>query len=622
MRKQYVLGTLCAASMACAVHAQGSVTVTVYRWDQGVCIGGIEKIEVLDPGESWSYNMSSCANRVNIEPSNNSVNIGRITLSGGSSVFPVAIYLGNRSTHGFGAPPVKVGNNWAGLNAWQVTTSVLYGGINGNLTGTIHVEDLDRFDAGGQIQAQVRANDAWPAGFIVAADSTGPNGSIYCVNGRILDVVIANDVRGWISAATNIRFINIGGDLLNSVDAGGTIAEINVTGHLLNNVDAGGKITEINVGGDIGTPGSFVSITTTGDGSDIDLITADAIYANITTPNTANPRGDVDRLITTVGDFRGSLTTFAMQGVTIISVPAVSIAGNLVADISVATIKRPVNIAGDLVSGASITYAGASRDTGGITILGDLGGLLSFNTSNAGQNDADITLGTSGTPGSILSTGRISVDKDIEGDITVYGDMSGVIDIGTTLTGDISIGASGLEGQVIINSDDDSGMWTGNVTVGATTLLPKGAYLQTGLGGGAVGLVAFDCHLQDCDPPYSSASPPVSPILGGDPDNATPFEVTLTHYGPVTWTSGMPIKIMYCTGVVCDAPADVSSDFEVAHAAGSRDILITVKSGSTAEVGFYHITPIRTGDPALKCDETIANEPLVADYTYDVEYLG
>ena len=526
MRKQHVFGALCAASLVAVIQAQ-TVTVTVRN------PSGVEETEVLGPGENWMHTISSTTNRINIEPSANTVDIGRLTFEGGIGQ-DVDVILGSGTGLGLGANPTSVGNHWAGLDTSDGSAIFrLYGGITGDLTGSILVEQLDRFDADGVIQAQVQADDPYDVYFRVYADSVSSAGSINCVNGVLDEVNITHDCNGSITAD----------------GASGALDSIIINGGLFGDVSTSGTLNILNVDDDIGTTGTHVTI----DALTINNIAADNIYADIVS-DSSGALGRVRRIETRPGgDFDGSLSLREFQ----------EISGT-----------------GDI----------------GLYVLGDL--------------SADVTFTKQ-----LNSLGRINITGDLAAGAT--------INIFRHLTGPIIIqNSAGLIGQIIVNSGDVGGAWTGNVTVGTTTLSPMGSYDETGLGGGAVGLVAFDCHLQDCDPPYSSASPPVSPILGGDPDNATPFEVTLTHYGPVTWTSGMPIKIMYCTGVVCDAPADVSSDFEVAHAAGSRDILITVKSGSTAEVGFYHITPIRTGDPALKCDETIANEPLVVDYTYDVEYLG
>jgi hypothetical protein len=154
--------------------------------------------------------------------------------------------------------------------------------------------------------------------------------------------------------------------------------------------------------------------------------------------------------------------------------------------------------------------------------------------------------------GSLLSGSEISIVGILWGD--------GMIEIWSDLIGDITIGESdGLRGQIIINSADVAGEWQGTVKVGTTTLSPKPLYTQTGLGGGAVGEVAFGCHLQDCDPAYDGGN---HPVLTSEPGG-----VVIRHYGPVTWT-GMPFIVLQCADGNCQDDDDVTHEWSVANSPG------------------------------------------------------
>ena len=213
----------------------------------------------------------------------------------------------------------------------------------------------------------------------------------------------------------------------------------------------------------------------------------------------------------------------------------------------------------------------------------------------------------------------VTFTKQLEnlGRIDITGDLAAgaTVDIFRHLTGPIIIqNSSGLKGQIIVNSGDVGGDWTGNVTVGATTLSPEPLYTQTGLGGGAVGLVAFDCHYEDCVPDATSSMPGV---LGSSSTNVA-FYVTLTHYGPVTWTSDMPIEVLFCSNdPICDADIDVTGNFKVTSSKEQRFIVVEPVGGDDPGSGEYHLSP----KVDVKCFGISAGTPpSVASYTYDLEY--
>ncbi|HWQ28595.1 MAG TPA: hypothetical protein VNN12_06185 [Dehalococcoidia bacterium] len=188
-----------------------------------------------------------------------------------------------------------------------------------------------------------------------------------------------------------------GGDIAGPISAlGGGIGSISVAGDLLANVTAAGQIDDITVTGDIGTVTSPVEITTTVDGGNILLVKAARIYADITTPNTANPRGDTKRIETTAGVFKGSLTTFAMQG-TALGDPCITIAGDLDAELDVYTIKRPITITGAFPAGRTMRIEADLKTEAPITIgsSSGLGGQIIINAVNETWPwDGTVTVGS------------------------------------------------------------------------------------------------------------------------------------------------------------------------------------------------------------------------------------
>ena len=251
---------------------------------------------------------------------------------------------------------------------------------------------------------------------------------------------------------------------------------------------------------------------------------------------------------------------------------------------------------GDFNGSLSLREFHSDSGTGapGLFVLGDLNADVTFTKQVNGI-------------GQISITGELAAGKTIE--------------IESHLTGPVSIGSGGLKGQIIVNSGDLGSSWTGNVTVGTTTLSPKPAYTQTGLGGGAVGEVAFDCHLQDCDPPYIGAN---EPTVGEGHASIVLDEVTLRHYGPVTWGSGaMPIKVTVCiTGTECDQHTDVTSDWTVINSPGGRDVVAKYDGGGVPDTGHDHFTPVLTGANKLECTGITASGVVVAGWEYTLQYDG
>lgn len=134
----------------------------------------------------------------------------------------------------------------------------------------------------------------------------------------------------------------------------------------------------------------------------------------------------------------------------------------------------------------------------------------------------------------------------MEGFILITNQFSGDIVLGksfATASQYIQLPVTGLTGQIIFNADNAAnGSWTSPVRLGPNgnpnqivLSSPTYAYGPSVLGGGSVGLVPFRLHNQACVP-ANGANVQVSP-------NSPSLTVQLRHYGPVTWSGGIPLTI-------------------------------------------------------------------------------
>ncbi|MFG0285637.1 MAG: hypothetical protein ACF8R7_14560 [Phycisphaerales bacterium JB039] len=246
-----------------------------------------------------------------------------------------------------------------------------------------------------------------------------------------------------------------------------------------------------------------------------------------------------------------------------------------------------------------------------IAVDGDIGRIETtgagsdFNGSASGANLSEVVSGFA----------DVEIVQDLSADLTFAGDVAADVKVGRSLMGDIDIDGD-LVDQIFINWADDSGSWSGDIFVGATTLSPKGAYTQTGLGGGAVGLVPFDLHKQDCDPAYSGSTWPTT--------TSSTIEIDLVHYGPIAHDgAGKPFQVErvggnHCTGSNGNCFEQAASDDTANWTLESISGRTMTVSGSLEEDHHYHIFPVRTGSNMLKCDELGAGAgdvPVVA-FTY------
>lgn len=469
-------------------HAQPWTRVEV--WNHGVppCNGQRSFFQEYEGTTPVTINLASCAERVYIYawPLGSQTDMPRITLTGGPASIPVKISLGFAFNQQDGTP-TPVGLHWGGLDASGVALSQFYGGINGNLTGSIKTKQLFRFDAGGEISAAVNPTAPGSSDVcVVEAGSISTTGSILLDSGSLSRVRVYGDMLGPITVTS--------GSITNRIVINGNLGD--GSGAANNGVirTLNGRIERLEVTGNIRGPNSAPVRVQANQG--LGLVKA----ASILGPVSANANfgtGKFKRLETTGGPLSGTVACFAVE---------------------------------------------SDQPDGGIYVNGDL--TSEFGIRAGGLREPFVVTG------SITSTGKI----DITAGGTILDDAThdGRITVGGSMVGEIRIdGSAGLQGQIVINANNTPGTWTGPVKIGPTgsqIILDDGsaqpyqapfyAALSSTLGGGAVGLVPYGLHKEDCSPPhapdggcglqYSMRTWPAS--LGGG-DRQT---IVLRHYGPVT----------------------------------------------------------------------------------------
>ncbi len=515
------------------------VRVVVTRHDGGCapCCPGTEIDEFLDPGEDATFNLSTCAKRVNITTSSSTVDIGRLTFTGGPGAFPLDIVLGSGSLNEADVLIAAVGRHWGGLDASGIGTSRFAGRIGGNLTGSVLVNEVFRFDVDGQVQAHIDADEPGNGGgFVVEAASISSSGRVRLSAGNIKRVrTFSGDIEGPITALS-----------------GGITQVTDVAGDLLADIAVEGSISSITVAGEIGTSTSPVSITTSGD---IRAVVASAIFADIVA---SDPGGDdtwdVWLLEVTSGTFSGSLSLDRLRDPEVGSEEGVFVDGDLDADITISrSVLEPIEVEGDFLAGRII----------------EVGRNLQTNTDQSTSQNR----------------GRIKIKGMPGGDIL----------IGESLFGPIVVEASGgLQGQVIINARDDGGVWmtgddgtlgNGSVTVDGVSLAPIPWYDQTSvsLGGGAAGVVPFSVHFKDCSPASSTLRDDECENYSNAPRRVGPGSawpsVSLHHYGSITAVGeGKPFTVRRkpVSDTSCDWQDVTASFSHTMHPGGAtRAILIS-----------------------------------------------
>lgn len=207
------------------------------------------------------------------------------------------------------------------------------------------------------------------------------------------------------------------------------------------------------------------------------------------------------------------------------------------------------------------------------------------------------------------------IADSLGGDNTVWIGSS-MVDDGDTSDGRIVLGAGGLAGQIILNgaAATPSGAWSGDVTVGSIVLntsqsqpnqAPYYNRLSSTLGGGSVGLAAFNLHGTDCLPANNATA---QGLLSS---------VRVRHYGPIALAASEPVLLE--RQAQTNPPSSwvgVTSNFTYSVSNG-RDLIITPKTGQAFTApAIYRVSHTDATTRFIECDEVTGN-PLVMEYSYE-----
>jgi hypothetical protein len=195
------------------------------------------------------------------------------------------------------------GGDWGGLtlSAELAPKTRFAGTIRGDLTGSVSVAQLFRFDVDGTIQGDVSAtSSSAPAFFAIECGSISSTSRIQRQSGNIRRIMCIGDCAGEIDTITgNIDLISIGGDCTGTIEAGG---------------GAAGDIGSLIVGGRLGTPSVQASV---GFRNDLGSLVAGEINAKIAGPDGRFWGGTIQTLQTTgangtSGRLAGNITVVSL----------------------------------------------------------------------------------------------------------------------------------------------------------------------------------------------------------------------------------------------------------------------------------------------------------------------
>lgn len=445
------------------------------------------------------------------------------------------------------------------------------------------------------------------------------------------------------NAAINVDMIyniSVGGHVLGDMVSNATgrsMGNVFIQGDLAGGITLGpvSSLDSLWVGGAIGRAGSPpVRLRVSGN---IGNITAGSINADITTLFN-DAAGTVHAIETTMGGFTGSLTCHRLNRVsTAAGEPRFNIAGDLNAGLVITRdIRVPVHVAGGflnsrMVNGSPVANTivagtGAYDDPNvspltTMTIEGDFNGAMVLGVPlSAGLASVNRNLVINGALGGTISTAQdidadITVNGAISGQIVVDGSLrsgrtiratgpiasSGVVSIGSSMLGTIACPASGLQGQVVINSKNNGGVWGGSVLINeGNPFVGAPAYTNdpAAFGGGAVGLAPFRMNLSACSPRHNT---PGAAGLAAESAFTNPANtpVLCRFYGPVQCPPGWtPNQAVVVERLVGGSWVDRTSDFLVslvpAGSSSSRVIGLSRAAGSMTNpaVGNYRLRPV------------------------------
>jgi len=250
--------------------------------------------------------------------------------------------------------------------------------------------------------------------------------------------------------------------------------------------------------------------------------------------------GEIMNIEVTEGDMTGDITARELGLLNVTS-----------GDIGAPGANVDINISGDAAFQAESIYA--NIDVGGrirtFNVRGTSPGTLLADGVFAGSLSCDTLEQSTGGPFGLA----MAIWGDLQAQVTIDDELlsnSGIaVGRELTSTGMIDFTQSdGLQGRVIVGwLAPETGLWTGDAAVGSATLSPKGAYTQTGLGGGGVGLAPYGFYRQASDPAYAADGTP--PTIAA----ATDQRIDIEHYGVLSLQpgAGSPYRVWEFTGVHC-----------------------------------------------------------------------
>jgi hypothetical protein len=480
----------------------------------------------------------------------------------------------------------------------------------------------------------------------------GPNSGSPC--GRV-DSITAFD-----SGPAQIAELRVSGDLGGNLSGGDdaiqgfdNVGVVRVTGDVLDTINANNYITDCQVLGDV--YGDFVAL---GDGITTLVIGSQQVPGNLYGDVSA-PNGDIKRLEVIDGDIgtaQSPATIAAGQGssdrIEYINVPA----GTVHANISAYNVLKStggdegIHVTGN-VANTTIELVNSFRDDFIIT-GGNFAGSSESHALHLADGAELKIKKTGGVGGSMLgdmyfsgvlgAQSLIEIDRSIAGILSFDGDGADSLKDDIYILGDLSNG-QGLTGQIILNANatPNEAWGAGLVKFGPDgdpnqfSLSPVPYYnnKSADIGGGAVGLVPYNCHLKDCDPvasqPYLDACDQGYNAIKKVAQGGQVSAVTVRHYGRVLRAgTGKPFTVKRkqigvdpCDGGDNWTDVTDSGPFTITMHPSGDDRAYRI-DGPFAPAYDYMIQPKRTvgqGLDYLYCDDldfNEANRVALEDYGY------
>lgn len=519
----------------------------------------------------------------------------------------------------------------------------------GDKIGIIRIDAKDHFPFDGKADLEVRLQLGGTDPLTADIDWIGLGDSVFDTDLLLINPSFVKGSVGTI-AVNWIENLFIDGDvaeILTGWNQGGvyagtanSISNLTVTGDVTGTIYVGhGTADRIAVTGDVGSPTNQATILVRshlppGVGLAIGEFSCRSMAANFQVGLAyANGLPEVRR-IAIGGNQHGFLfLPLALYRET----PPLEIAGDVAGEVVIGSAitftvdDRAIRVFGDIQASGSVkvakwadtlpvtqpkTIVGIGGTVWGRLVLGSplvtgSGGIYPGNGTILGGFTQEI-------PAGVGASGILEFRGDINAD--------GVINISGGFAGEIRI-AEGLNlaGQVIINSDaSGSDLFTGSAVLDFDTFpvsltpIPNYTNLSAELGGGAIGVVPFNLHAPDCEPPSGS----LITVHTGLNGIQAPQEVRIRHYGPVRFASAGAQLLVERSDFTYSAPPigptiweDVSASYQFAASSENpRDLIV---SGNFGPDYRYRIRPngqvLCAGNSILD-----AGSFPVFDYTYNL----